>query len=536
MSKNNRRIILLPLIIALSIVLGMSISSYLNRRDMADMMMDFLLPPGGSKLDEVLGLLNELYVDSLDVSAMEEDAIRSLLKDLDPHSVYIAAKDMQGVNENMMGNFAGIGVQFYKYQDTVLVLKVVPQGPSEAAGIQSGDRIVRVNDSVIAGMKMNDKDIMSLLKGEVGTKAKLLIKRGKERETVEKTVTRGVIPINSINVAYMLNDTTGYIRVETFAMNTYEEFVLAIEKLETVGMKKLIVDLRDNEGGILPIALRMVNEFLPDKALILYTEGKASPRMDYYANGGGEYQKLPLILLINESSASASEIFAGAMQDNDRATIIGRRSFGKGLVQEQHQLPDGSALRLTVARYYVPSGRLIQRPYDEGKEKYYNDFYERFLHGEYSEKDSIHFDESQKFHTLKGRVVYGGGGIMPDVFVPADTLGYSPYLAELNRSMKLYNFSIEFMDTHRSDLAKMTSYVEMENYLNRYDILNMMADYAEKNGIKKDKKGLKESGEIIKNHIRAHIVRNMLGENEFYKVLEKTDATLKEAIFYQATP
>ena len=332
---------------------------------------------------------------------------------------------MQRVNEEMVGNFGGIGVQFYKYRDTVTVVKVVPGGPSERAGLKDGDRIVKVGDSIVAGRNVNTDDIMKMMRGEIDTEVELtIVRRGTPKSFVKKVV-RGSIPIKSVDVAYMVNDTTGLIKVKTFGMNTYDEFMQALEKLSAQGMRKVIVDLRDNEGGILPIAIRMINEFLPEGKLILYTQGKASPRMDYNSNGKGKYQQLPLEVLINEFSASASEIFAGAIQDNDRGMIIGRRSFGKGLVQEQRVLPDGSALRLTIARYYIPSGRSIQKPYDQGKEKYYSDIYERLLHGEFGQKDSIHFDEKLKFKTVGGRTVYGGGGVMPDIFVPADTLGYS---------------------------------------------------------------------------------------------------------------
>lgn len=313
---------------------------------------------------------------------------------------------MERVNEDMQGNFGGIGVQFYKFRDTVTVIKVVPGGPSEEAGVQDGDRIVKVNDTVVAGVKMNDSRIMGMLRGELGTDVNVTLVRRGAGQPIEKTITRGSIPVKSVDVAYMVNDTTGYVKVNTFGMNTYDEFMAALKSLENQGMKKLIVDLRSNVGGILPIAIKMINEFLPAQSLILYTQGKASPRSDYYSNGKGSYQQLPLVIMIDENSASASEIFAGAIQDNDRGTIVGRRSFGKGLVQEQRILPDGSALRLTVARYYIPSGRSIQRPYDKGKNEYYGDLSNRIRHGELEEKDSIHFDEKLKYQTLGGRTVY----------------------------------------------------------------------------------------------------------------------------------
>lgn len=518
----------MPVIVAMAVVVGMFINSLFIRKDIQNK-QELFLPVQGSKVDMVLNMVNHSYVDSIDINRIEEGAVEAIIKDLDPHTVYIPAKDMAKVNEGMIGNFGGIGVQFYKYRDTVTVVKVVAGGPSEAAGIQDGDRIVRVNDTLIAGVKMDDKKIMSMMRGELDTEVTLTILRHGKEPMIKKVV-RGNIPIKSVEVAYMVNDTTGFVKVRTFGMNTYDEFMDALKGLQKQGMKKLIVDLRNNEGGILPIALKMVNEFLDANKLILYTQGKASPRSDYYSNGKGNFKELPLVVLINEISASASEIFAGAIQDNDRGAIVGRRSFGKGLVQEQRMLPDGSALRLTVARYYIPSGRSIQRPYDEGKEKYYNDFYLRALHGELEVKDSIHFDEKLKFQTVGGRTVYGGGGIMPDVFVPADTNGYSKYLVELNRSMKLYEFTFDFMDRHRAEMKDIKDYKTLLNYLNKFDLVGEMVRYTEQLGIKKDTKGLRTSYETIKNNIQAYIGRHVLDDDGFYPIIGLTDVTVQEAI------
>ena len=367
MYNNKLKTILIPLIIGLSVASGMFIQSFLNKRPVAATHATAnAVAMKGSKLDLIMNMINYSYVDTVDIKKIEESAIPQLLKDLDPHTVYIPAKDMQRVNEEMIGNFGGIGVQFYRYKDTVVVIKVIEGGPSDQAGILDGDRIIQVNDSVVAGKKLDTDLIMSMMRGEIGTEVNLTIVRRGTQAPIVKKVTRGSIPIKSVEVAYMLNDTIGLIRVRTFGMHTYNEFMQAMEKLSNQGMKKVVIDLRHNEGGILPIAIRMVNEFLPSGRLILYTQGKAVPRMDYNSNGKGKYQELPLTILIDEFSASASEIFAGAIQDNDRGTIIGRRSFGKGLVQEQRPLSDGSALRLTVARYYIPSGRCIQKPYDQG--------------------------------------------------------------------------------------------------------------------------------------------------------------------------
>lgn len=531
MYNNKLKAIILPVVLALAIVLGMMINSLLSRRQSAGNVQEMFTPAQGSKLDMILNMINYSYVDTVNIRDIEESAIPLLIKDLDPHTVYIPAKDMQRVNEEMVGNFGGIGVQFYKYLDTVTVVKVVPGGPSEKAGLKDGDRIVRVDDSIVAGKKLDSDKIMKLMRGEIGTQVELtLVRRGESKPLIKK-VTRGSIPIKSVDVAYMINDTTGFIKVKTFGMNTYDEFIKAMKNLSSQGMRHIIIDLRDNEGGILPIAVQMINEFLPAGKLILYTQGKASPRMDYNSNGKGQFQELPMTVLINELSASASEIFAGAIQDNDRGTIVGRRSFGKGLVQEQRVLPDGSALRLTVARYYIPSGRSIQKPYDQGKEKYYNDIYQRLLHGEFGQKDSIHFDENLKFKTEGGRTVYGGGGVMPDLFVPADTSGYSEYLVEVSRkSQLLYEYTFDFMDRHRAEMAGIKDYKQLLKYLSRFDLVNEMADYAAKRGVKRDARGIKLSYDVLNNNIKAFIGRHVLDDDGFYPIFYQEDITIEEAI------
>lgn len=528
MYNNKLKVILMPVMLALAIVLGMFLNSLFTNQAGGEGDRMFM-PVQGSKLDMVLNMINYSYVDTVNIAEIEEQAIGGLIKDLDPHTVYIPAKDMKRVNEEMVGNFGGIGVQFYKYRDTVTVVKIVPGGPSEKVGLHDGDRIVRVDDSVVAGVKMDDKNIMGMMRGEIGSDVDITVVRRGESRPIRKTITRGSIPVKSIDVAYMFNDTIGYVKVRTFGMNTHEEFVAAIESLKGKGMKRLMVDLRDNEGGILPIAIQMINEFLDAQKLILYTQGKGSPRSDYYSNGKGRYKDLPITVLINESSASASEIFAGAIQDNDRGTIVGRRSFGKGLVQEQRMLPDGSALRLTVARYYIPSGRSIQRPYDKGKEEYYSDIYNRYMHGELEQKDSIRFDENLKFKTVGGRAVYGGGGIMPDVFVPADTMGASKYLMDLSRSQKLYEYTFDFMDRHRAEMKKLKDYKEVLKYLKKYDLVEEMAAYAAREGVKRDNRGVNDSREIIRVRIEAYIARHVLDDDGFYPVIGTIDNTLIEA-------
>lgn len=530
MYNNKLRVIIMPMIIALAIVVGMFINSLFFSRNMTGEQQNLFLPVQGSKLDMIINMINHSYVDSVDIKKIEEGAIPLLIKDLDPHTVYIPAKDMQKVNEDMVGNFGGIGVQFYKFRDTVTVIKVVAGGPSEKAGIQDGDRIIQVNDSIIAGRKMDTDKIMSMMRGEIGTEVQLTLLRRGEKESFVKNIVRGTIPIKSVEGAYMVNDTTGYVKVKTFGMNTYNEFMLALDTLDKQGMRRLVIDLRSNEGGILPIAIRMINEFLADQKLILYTQGKAAPRVDYNSNGKGKYQQLLLSVLIDDFSASASEIFAGAIQDNDRGVIIGRRSFGKGLVQEQRVLPDGSALRLTVARYYIPSGRSIQKPYDQGKEKYYSDIYNRYLHGEFNQQDSIHFDEKLKFQTTGGRTVYGGGGVMPDVFVPTDTAGNSDYLNKVERTQNMYEYSIDFVDRHRAEMKGIKNYKELLNYLKKYNLVDEMVAYSEKRGVKPDARGIRESSKVMDNAIKAYIGRLLLDDDGVYPIFGLNDKALKKAL------
>ena len=530
MDKNKLRMIILPIVIVLAVVVGMFANSLFSKHNMAGVGQNVFMPTQGSKLDMILNMINYSYVDTVNMKDIEENAISQLIKDLDPHTVYIPAEELQKVNEDMVGNFGGIGVQFYKYRDTVLVLQVVPGGPSEQAGVLNGDRIVKVNDSIIAGRKMDTDKIMKMMRGEIGTEVALTLVRRGEKEPVVKNIVRGTIPVKSVEVAYMVNDTTGYVNVRTFGMNTYNEFIAALDTLSKQGMKRVIVDMRGNAGGILPIAIKMINEFLADQQLILYTQGKASPRVDYKSNGKGKYQQLPITVLIDDFSASASEIFAGAIQDNDRGIVIGRRSFGKGLVQEQRVLPDGSALSLTVARYYIPSGRSIQKPYDKGKEKYYEDIYDRYVHGEFEQKDSIRFDEKLKFETLGGRTVYGGGGVMPDIFVPADTSGSSAYLARLDRSQSIYEYSIDFLERHRDEMKSIKNYKELLDYMKNHDFVEGVVTFAEKRGIPRDTKGINISSKIIDSSVKAYLGRLLLNDEGFYPIYGLRDKTLKKAL------
>ncbi|MEN6455427.1 MAG: S41 family peptidase, partial [Prolixibacteraceae bacterium] len=422
---NKRFNIYLPLLIAFSVIIGIFLGNRLSRQHPSGFQNISL--QSSNKLSTIVDLIKNVYVDSVSTDKVIEDAIPALLKNLDPHTTYIPASDMQEVTEEMQGNFGGIGVQFSIHNDTVHVVDVISGGPSYKLGIQPGDRIVMVNDSNIAGISIKNEDVLKLLRGEKGTKVKVGIKRAAIKAVIPYTITRGDIPIISVDVSYMINNETGYVKVSRFGEKTYTEFMEAMKKLDNQGAGKIIIDLRSNPGGYLMAVIQMVNEFLDKDELILYTEGHSQPRKTYKATSKGKWLNKDIFVLIDEYSASASEIFAGAVQDNDRGIIIGRRSFGKGLVQEQIPFYDGSALRLTVARYYTPSGRSIQKPYEEGTDEYYHDIMKRAVHGELAVADSIQFADSLKFETKSGRTVYGGGGIMPDYFVPIDTSGYSDY-------------------------------------------------------------------------------------------------------------
>lgn len=532
MSYNNKRSsIFLPILLALAIVLGMFINSVFQANQKGESPI-FQLPRAGSKLEVVLDMVESDYVDTVKSEELVEQAIPALLKDLDPHTVYIPAKDLQRVNEDLKGNFGGIGVQFIRYQDTVAVVRVIPGGPSELAGIYAGDRITNVNDTSIVGKDISDNDIMDKLKGPKGTAVKIGIYRRSTNENLQIELLRGSIPVPSVDVSYMINDSTGYIKVRTFAATTYFEFSEGLEKLTSEGMKNLIVDLRGNTGGYLSEATNMINEFLAEGKMIVYTMGKSQPKTDYKSNGDGRYKDLPIIVLIDEISASASEIFAGAIQDNDRGKIVGRRSFGKGLVQEQRRLPDGSALRLTVARYYTPTGRCIQKPYSNGKEEYYNDLNLRFIHGEFQKKDSIQFNDSLKYTTPGGNTVYGGGGIMPDVFIPVDTSGYSNYFRDLRNKGIIYQYAFEFVDKNREQMKNIKTHEEVIRFLKNKSIINHLVAYAEKKGIKPDYKGLEQSRSVIEIQLKAYIARDIIDDIGFYPIIRELDKTLIEAETY----
>ncbi len=526
---NKRTTIIIPLLVALSIVAGILIGNLLNQnsRIIQSPVMGYTRP---NKLTTILQLIENGYVDSVNSSDIVEQTIPGILKNLDPHTAYIPARNMQEVQEEMTGNFSGIGVQFSIQEDTVRVIEVIANGPSSKVGIMPGDRIVTVNDSLIAGVDVKNNTVLTLLRGERNTKVEVgVVRRGYDEE-LEFEITRDNIPLTSVDVSYMIDDNTGFIKVTRFSEQTYNEFMNEMEKIHRQGADKVIVDLRQNPGGSLASVLQLVDEFLEKGEDILYTEGVNQPRKTYRASGKNRWKEKEVFVLIDEFSASASEIFAGALQDNDRGLVIGRRSFGKGLVQEQIPLMDGSALRLTVARFYTPSGRSIQKPYENGVDEYYQDLHTRFSHNEQLYADSIQFNDSLKYQTKAGRTVYGGGGIMPDVFVPMDTTGNSEYFEQLFRKGLIYTFAYNYADSHREKLSAFNTALEFESYLDEQNILNEFVQYAEQNEVARDTEGLQTSRELIHTQLKAYIARNIIGEEGYFPIISRIDNTLQKAI------
>lgn len=525
---NKKTVILIPLLIAVSIAIGILIGNMLKSNSSTGFGSLALSQP--NKISTILDLIDHGYVDSVNTGEIVEETIPEILKNLDPHTTYIPARDMQGVTEEMQGNFSGIGIQFSLMEDTVRVIEVISGGPSSQVGIQPGDRIVTVNDSLIAGVGKASDDILHLLRGEKNSKVRVGILRKGESDPLEFEITRGDIPLYSVDVTYMIDPETGFIKISRFANTTYQEFVQGMTTLKNEGAKRAIIDLRGNPGGSLMGVLQMLDEVLKKGEAMLYTEGEHQPRKTYNASGKGSFGNMELYVMIDEFSASASEIFAGAIQDNDRGIVIGRRSFGKGLVQEQIPLTDGSAIRLTVARFYTPSGRCIQSSYEAGNEEYYNHIYERFHNMEQLVADSIHFDDSLKYKTTGGRTVYGGGGIMPDFFVPVDTTGNSEYYTKLYRRGLIYSYAYTYADQHRSELSEFTNVDEFDTYLEKHRTMDDFIKYAEEKGVKRDAAGLKESGKIIDTQLKAYIARNIIGEVGFYPIIQHIDKTLQQAI------
>ncbi|MDB4584397.1 S41 family peptidase [Draconibacterium sp.] len=526
---NKKTIVILPLLIALSVATGIVIGNLLNRNTQSPA-FSRLHAGNANKISTVLSLIDQGYVDSVNTKSIIEKTIPEILKNLDPHTTYIPAKNMVEVQEEMTGNFSGIGVQFSIMEDTVRVIDVISGGPSSKVGVMAGDRIVRVNDSIIAGVNVQNRTVLSLLKGKKNTQVTIGVVRKDYDGELEFEITRGDIPLYSVDVAYMIDAMTGYVKVSRFANTTYKEFMDRMQSLDEKGAKKVIVDLRGNTGGSLVAVLQMLDEFLEKGEAILYTEGVNQPRKTYNASGKNTWKDIQVFVMIDEFSASASEIFAGAMQDNDRGIVIGRRSFGKGLVQEQIPLMDGSALRLTVARFYTPSGRCIQNSYRDGNDEYFNNIHDRFENMEQLVADSIHFIDSLKYETKGGRIVYGGGGIMPDFFVPIDTSGNSEYFSKLFRKGLIYSYAYAYADEHREVLNTLENANEFDEFLDKKNALSDFVKYAEEKGVPRDSEGLKESGIYINTQLKAYIARNIIGEEGFYPIIKNIDKTLLKTI------
>jgi len=540
----NLKSVLLPLIFSLILITGILIGSWYSRNFYGQNLslktifssgksgenVNSSLLPSGNKLQSVLNYINSEYVDTIDIETISENAIPLILEELDPHSVYIPARDLSKYNEPLIGNFSGIGVQFNMVDDTVAIINTIPNGPSQIVGIYAGDRIVKVNGRNVAAVKLPSDSIVGMLRGPKGTTVKVAVLRRSETNLLDFEITRNDIPLYSVDVAYMLNDSTGFIKISTFAQTTFDEFIEAVEKLHKQGMNKLILDLRSNGGGIMDAATRIADQFLEENKLIVYTQGKARPRYDVYSSSEGICSNDEICILIDEFSASASEILAGAIQDNDRGTIIGRRSFGKGLVQEQVQFRDGSALRLTIARYYTPTGRSIQKPYNGDNHDYYADLSLRYAHGEFENADSIKFTDSLKYTTPGGKIVYGGGGIMPDIFVPMDTTGISEYFNKVRNLGLIYRFAFDYSDKNRDKLIKYKNAEEISSFLDKTGYFKEFIKYSELKGVPEDKEGLKLSEDLIKIQIKAYIARNIIDNLGFYPIIQELDNTLLKAI------
>jgi carboxyl-terminal processing protease len=532
-SKKYRFAAYLPILLALVMAVGVVIGINLNFNSSSSQSDSKFKAMGFGrydKLNDVMNYIYESYVDSISRENLTEETIKAFLKNLDPHSVYISAAAFRDMNDPLMGSFEGIGIEFNMVNDTVVVINPIAGGPSEKVGLQAGDRIVKVNGELIAGVKMSTEEIVGKLKGPKETKVDVSIHRSGIDELFEYTITRDKIPSFSLDVAYMINDSTGFIKINRFSATTHNEFITAFDRLKREGLKNLIVDLRGNGGGFLDAAIALSDEFLTPGELIVYTQGNRRPKKIANARRNGKFESQPLVILIDEWSASASEIIAGAVQDNDRGIIVGRRSFGKGLVQEQVQLVDGSALRLTVARYYTPSGRSIQSPYDNGTDEYYDEFFQRFLDGEHESLDSIKTNDSLKFTTKKGRIVYGGGGILPDVFVPFDSHERSPFYNQIANRGLIYRFAFNYADKNRAQLSKYNS----NNFIKNFNVSQLTFDeflnFVGENNIKIDDNDVSKSQNLIKLQLKAFIGRNIFGNEAFYPVLNENDAVIHAAL------
>lgn len=516
----------LPIIVSISIIIGIFIG---NKVLPSGEKKSNLFINRQSKISSILRLIEGNYVETVSIDSLEELAIPVLLQNLDPHTAYLPPKVNEEAHESLSGNFEGIGVQFNIQNDTILIINTISGGPSEKVGILAGDRIVTINDSLFAGIGITNKDVIKNLKGQKGTKVKLGIKRRNIDKLIYYDVIRDKIPLYSLDVSYMLNDEDAYIKISRFAGTTYGEFMEAAVKLKKQGMKKLVLDLRDNGGGYLDAAVNIIDEFLPKGKMIVFTKGQFRAKQEYISTENNMLENIKLVVLINSWSASASEIVSGAIQDNDRGTIIGRRSFGKGLVQEEFEFNDNSGVRITTARYYTPTGRCIQKSYKNGYDDYFSDIYKRAADGEFEHADSTSFPDSLKYYTPKGKLVYGGGGIMPDVFVPIDTSSYTDYYREITSKGLIYKFALTFADDNREVLEKFTTAKQINNYLDNIKIIKTFVDYAIKKGVKSTKKDYTLSRKVINTRIKAFIARNIIDNKGYFPIIREIDNDLLKA-------
>ena len=487
-----------------------------------------------NKIDLLLGIIESSYVDVINMDSIREEVAKEIIKSLDPHSAYIPKEDLEMVNSELSASFSGIGIQFSIQNDTVQVVSVISGGPSEGIGILAGDKIVTVNDTAFTGKTISNERVMHALRGPKNTLVTLGIVRNGQSEELKFTITRGDIPVHSVDAKFIIptsKSKIGFVRVSRFAENTYNEFITALSELRSQGANTYIIDLRENSGGYMDQAIRMANEFLSRGDMIVYSEGRAYSRYEAKANGAGRFQSEKIVVLIDNFSASASEIFAGAMQDNDRATIIGRRSFGKGLVQQQIPFEDGSAIRLTVARYFTPSGRCIQKPYKMGEQDdYAQDLLDRFEHGEFFSADSIHFADTTAYYTKNGRKVMGGGGIMPDIFVGRDTSLYTPYFNIVSNCAYTYQFAYQYTNKHRAELNKYKDWQSLEKHLLKANWLNEFVAFAKEKGVEPNEEQIAVSRPLLIRIVNAYIVRNILNDEGFYPLFERDDDITKKAV------
>ena len=523
--KKNRY---MPLIMALCVVFGIFIGTFYANHFTGNRLS--IINSGSNKLNNLLHIIDAQYVDTVDVNDLVEKAVPQILSELDPHSVYIAAKDVQIANDDLRGSFSGVGIEFTIRQDTLHVQQVIGNGPAEKAGVIAGDKIVMVDDKPFTGKTLTNEVAIHTLKGPKDTKVKLGVMRYGEKKIRNIVVTRGEIPTKSVTAVYMLDDKTGYIRIKNFGENTYPELLIALAKLSQEHLENLTIDLRGNTGGYLQSAVQIANEFLPKNKLIVYTEGRKSPRQEFRSDGRGSYQHIPLVVLIDEGSASASEILAGAIQDNDRGTIIGRRSFGKGLVQQPISFNDQSMIRLTIARYYSPSGRCIQKPYVAGDNKdYEEDLLMRYQHGEFFSQDSIKH-KGKEYHTANGRPVYGGGGITPDIFVAEDTTDVTSYYKQASMSGLIIQYAFVYVDENRKKLGEYDTMEELANYLKRQNMVDKFATYAEQNGLKRRNLMIQRSHKLLERFILSRIIYNMQNEQAWMEYLNSDDPAILETL------